>query len=144
MPFQKGNTYWKQHVGKKLSSDHIEKLKKAHTGKKLTKEHAENISKSLKGRIITWNKKLSESAKGNKNADKGEEHVNWKGDDVGYGAIHSWVRRWKGKPSCCEVCGTKHTKRYEWANIDHQYRRVLEDYISMCVKCHKRYDRDNN
>lgn len=62
---------------------------------------------------------------------------------AGYRAIHLWVEIWKGKPSKCESCGTESAKRFEWANIDHKYRRVLDDYIRMCTKCHRKYDRIN-
>ena len=62
--------------------------------------------------------------------------------ESGYTAIHDWIRRWKGKPSKCEVCGTTSAKKFEWANVDHQYRRVLEDYLRMCTKCHRKYDNE--
>lgn len=75
---------------------------------------------------------------------KGEKNYLWKGENVGYSysGLHLWVSRWKGKPSLCEFCGTITAKKYEWANIDHKYRRVLEDYIRMCTPCHRKYDRD--
>lgn len=64
-------------------------------------------------------------------------------DNPRYSAIHKWVRKWKGKPACCENCG-KDDCRLEWANIDHSYKRVLEDYIALCISCHKAYDKENN
>lgn len=63
--------------------------------------------------------------------------------DAGYSAIHKWVRRWKGKPDTCENCGRTNC-RIEWANKDHLYERILEDYIALCVPCHKRFDKENN
>lgn len=74
----------------------------------------------------------------------GENHYKWKGDNGGYDAMHKWVQKWKGRPNKCEVCGTEKEKYYDWANIDHKYRRVLEDYIRMCRVCHKRYDYGNH
>jgi hypothetical protein len=71
---------------------------------------------------------------------KGKDNPNWLGDSVGYFALHEWVRKWKGKPQVCESCGTTEAKKYEWANVDHKYRRVLDDYIQMCTKCHRKYD----
>lgn len=68
----------------------------------------------------------------------------WKGDRAGRSAMHKWVQLIKGKPNKCESCGATETRRYEWANIDHQYRRVLEDYIRMCRSCHRTYDIKNN
>jgi len=71
----------------------------------------------------------------------GAEHPMWAGDDAKYAAIHAWVRRYKGTPSSCEHCGRK-SGRLQWANKDHEYRRLLEDYIRLCAKCHYRYDVD--
>lgn len=39
----------------------------------------------------------------------------------------------------CSDCGE--AKKTQWANVDHTYRRVLEDYIELCAKCHRLYDR---
>jgi hypothetical protein len=60
----------------------------------------------------------------------------------GYRSLHSWVARWKGKPNACEKCGKTGLKGQiiGWANIDHKYRRVLDDYIRLCAKCHGEYD----
>ena len=46
----------------------------------------------------------------------------------------------------CEMCGKSGLKgrQIQWANIDHKYRRVLDDYIHMCAKCHGEYDRIHN
>lgn len=74
----------------------------------------------------------------------GENNYNWKGDRVGNTAVHTWVKKWKGVPTKCEVCGTTKAKKFEWANIDHRYRRVLDDYTRMCTKCHRNYDYGNH
>ncbi len=85
----------------------------------------------------------------------GEKHYAWKGKKVGYFALHTWICRKKGKPTKCENPDCIYPrkdghgrimiapKKFHWANIDHKYRRVLSDYISLCVPCHKRYDLDN-
>ena len=79
-------------------------------------------------------------------AASGENSYAWKGDNATYGSIHDWVDRWKGKPDTCEMCGTSGLTKQQihWANIDHEYRRVLDDYIRLCVSCHRYYDIDNN
>lgn len=65
----------------------------------------------------------------------------WKGAKVQYGGLHEWIVRRRGKPICCEMCGTKDpNEHYEWANINHEYRRDLNDYRRMCVPCHRIYD----
>lgn len=71
-----------------------------------------------------------------------DKHPEWKGEFASYSAVHHWVKRWKGKPIKCEHCGKK--KECQWANIDHNYRRNLDDFISLCVKCHSTYDKEFN
>jgi hypothetical protein len=70
----------------------------------------------------------------------GSNNHQWKGDDVGYGALHRWVYQTLGKPMKCEHCGTTTAKKFEWANKDHQYNRDKDDWIRLCTKCHRRYD----
>lgn len=74
---------------------------------------------------------------------KGEDHHGWKGENAGYNSIHRWVDREKGSPKKCEHCGTESAKAYDWANIDHKYKRNLDDYIRLCRSCHRRYDYEN-
>ncbi|HDO20197.1 MAG TPA: hypothetical protein ENG81_01560 [Candidatus Bathyarchaeota archaeon] len=89
-----------------------------------------------------WKKKISERMKGNTLAPTEEKSPQWRGDNAGMAAMHDWVKRWKGRPNHCEMCGITTAKRYDWANVDHTYKRVLDDYIRMCVSCHRKYDRD--
>lgn len=70
----------------------------------------------------------------------GINHHNWKGDKVGYTSLHSWVRRQLGSPNKCEMCGKTESKKFEWANISHEYKRDLLDWIRLCTKCHRHYD----
>lgn len=72
---------------------------------------------------------------------KGEDNYFWKGEKAGYSSKHKWVGKNKQKKHKCEHCGTEVAKRYEWANIDHKYRRKIEDYIELCCSCHYKYDR---
>jgi len=67
---------------------------------------------------------------------KGENNFQWKGDDVGYFALHSWVYRNLGKAKDCKRCG-KIKKRYVWHNISGEYKRDLSDWKSVCDTCHK-------
>jgi hypothetical protein len=69
----------------------------------------------------------------------GDSNAKWLGDKVGYHGLHTWVKRKKGKAVVCFECGS--TKSTEWANISHEYKRVINDWISLCHKCHIRYDR---
>jgi hypothetical protein len=70
----------------------------------------------------------------------GDDNPSWKGDNVKYCSLHQWLVRKKGKPSKCEHCGTTDIRRYQWANIDHKYRRNVDDFIRLCIPCHKKYD----
>lgn len=89
-------------------------------------------------RGATWNKGIHAPQL------QGKNHGEWKGEKAGYVTIHVWVRRWKGKPTNCEQCGKLKTTPHsiQWANKDHKYRRKLEDYMALCVKCHRAWDKN--
>ena len=98
----------------------------------------------------SWNKGLIGWRKGEKHPwmPHGEEHWSYKGEGVGYGGLHIWVRKNLGSASKCVHCGLTEIpegmKRYfQWANKSHQYKRDLNDWIELCVKCHKAYDKAN-
>lgn len=99
------------------------------------------------GVMKAWNKGIKGSVKPNSGSfttDKtiGELNINWKGNDVGYFALHAWVNRKLGKAKTCEYCGTNNS-RVEWANKSHQYKRTTNDWIQLCKKCHYEYDKQN-
>lgn len=68
----------------------------------------------------------------------GVRHPLWKGDDAGYSAIHSWVRRNKPKSAFCEVCKVKSPQ--DIANISQLYKRDINDYEWLCRRCHMTKD----
>ncbi len=71
----------------------------------------------------------------------GDQHFAWKGDEVGYFALHTWVQRHKGLPQDCEDCGATDSDRsYDWANISGEYRRDLDDFMRLCRSCHRKFD----
>lgn len=117
-------------------------MKKIHgnVGRKHTEEWKEKMSKRNSGKNNPfYSKKHSK-----KTLEKitGENHHSWKGDNASYKAIHNWVHLHKGKPKKCEHCGRNDmpASNYEWANIDHKYKRKIEDWIRLCPKCHSDYD----
>lgn len=73
---------------------------------------------------------------------RGTSHIGWKGDAVGYAGLHKWIGRKLGKPSLCEHCHTTEG-RFEWANKSQEYKRDLDDWLRLCVKCHRNYDSDS-
>jgi len=70
---------------------------------------------------------------------KGFKPHNWKENGVKMCALHQWVYHHKGRPLKCIDCGTS-SKKLQWSNIDHKYRRILDDYVARCSSCHKIYD----
>jgi len=128
--------------GKKLgpNPEHSKRMKgRPSWNKGLTKEDHPSISKMgfqkghecFKGSEKGWVKK----------GDIEEKGLNWKGDNVGIDGVHKWVVKYKGKVKeyKCIDCGKQ---GYHWSNIDHKYKRDLDDYIPRCSKCHKKYDKN--
>lgn len=69
---------------------------------------------------------------------KGEHTPRWKGDDVGYIALHNWAHKHVGLGSTCEKCGS--IFRLEMSNRSGQYKRDITDWWTLCKKCHTEYD----
>jgi hypothetical protein len=97
-------------------------------GFKMSEETKKRVSESKKGKIPS------------------EQNFFWKGENAKYGARHMWIILHKGKPNHCSFCGKTELRprQYNWANIDHKYRRNLDDYIRLCASCHQKYDIENN
>ncbi len=73
-----------------------------------------------------------------------EKNGMWKGENVGYFALHNWVRRRLSKPDCCEECGKK-TNKLDLTNRSGRYLRQLDDWEYRCRACHMTEDeRINN
>lgn len=70
----------------------------------------------------------------------GINNPNWKGNNVGYGALHTWVKRSFGNPPFCEKCKVSNRQMYHWANVSGSYLRDREDWLRLCVPCHKNFD----
>lgn len=123
-------------------------------------EHKQRISNTLKGRKLSLEirKKISLGLKNvydsgiRKNKGKpGNQYPFWKGDDVGYGGVHDWIRKHFGraKDYPCMFCNntrkgkkTKKTSaRMEWANLDGKYTRDLSKWTTLCQVCHWEYDK---
>jgi hypothetical protein len=70
----------------------------------------------------------------------GKLNKKWKGDDAGYEAKHMWASKWFGRPQFCEHCKTSANRMYHWANISGEYKRDRNDWVRLCVPCHKKMD----
>ena len=126
--------------------------------KPLAEKHKQNISLALKGKNVgenngmfgkshskKWKQRMSKVHKKLGTTPphpKDENHPRWKGDGVGYDALHSWIQRKLGKAQTCIICkGAKTpTKTFQWANISREYKRVLEDWVELCSSCHRIFD----
>ena len=73
----------------------------------------------------------------------GKENHQWKETGMSNTALHNWVRRYLGRPDICKHCGRSNLSGHaiNWANKSHEYKRDLEDWLRLCVKCHRAYDR---
>lgn len=111
-------------------------------GKTHSPEKWEEIKKKFKNRKHPkgmLGKKHTEETKYKMSQEKkGIKNINWKNENVGYGSLHSWVRREKGEPEACSLCGSN--KYVEWANISGEYKRDIDDFMALCAKCHRAYD----
>ena len=98
----------------------VEYARKCNLGRKVPKEQRKRISQ----------------------AQSEEKSSHWKGTNVGYSALHKWVKRQLGIPRYCAYCQKvkRSHRQYNWANISKTYKRELSDWIRLCASCHKLYD----
>lgn len=68
---------------------------------------------------------------------KGENHKDWKGDNVGYYGLHGYIKKHLPKPILCQRCNTK--KAIDLSS-NGKYTRELSDWEWLCRKCH--YEKD--
>lgn len=87
-------------------------------------------------------RKNPHEAKRIENLARGERNNKWKGDRVGYNALHAWVGRQLGKPKECSNCGftSDNGRQFHWANISGKYFRDLSDWERLCASCHFKKD----
>jgi len=71
----------------------------------------------------------------------GDKNPNWRGDGVGWSALHKWLRRNHPKRGVCSECDKK--GKTDWAFLRHPepYTRNANDYRELCRSCHIKFDR---
>ena len=106
--------------------------------RKLSNLHKLRIGLSSRGRKVS-----NQTREKIRKANSGENSYNWKGDKVGYRQLHAWVSKQLGTPKRCAFCKSKEKVRYHWANISKMYKRILSDWVRLCVSCHKKFDLKN-
>lgn len=128
--FEKGNSgYW---LGKHLPEEMKLKHSKAMKGRKASKELRTKLSESMKNRYKNgWINPMTGKVN--------EKHPRWKGNDIGYHGLHTWLSYKKGRPEICQHCGRE--DNLQWASIDSKYSRDLDEWLSLCISCHIRYDK---
>ena len=79
---------------------------------------------------------LRRSTKGKVNI--AEKNGNWKGDKVGYGGLHTWIRERLPKPKTCEIC--HRNLPLDLSNKTGVYNRGLKNWEWLCRRCHMERD----
>ena len=67
-----------------------------------------------------------------------EKNPMWKGDAVGRGALHTWIRKRKPRLPFCEECKQPKT----WLDLANKgtYDRNLKNWEWLCRRCHMTKD----
>ena len=98
-----------------------------------------------KDNFETENKKsFSNHARSHKRTTKGKtcnvgaSNGMWRGDKVGYGALHDYIKCYLPKPEFCQNCFKK--KAFDLANKSGEYKRNLLDWWWLCRLCHMTLD----
>lgn len=68
-----------------------------------------------------------------------ENNPMWKGDNVGFYALHEWIKSRLPKTKLCQICNFK--PPYDLANVSGKYLRDLTDWQWLCRKCHMESDK---
>ena len=79
-----------------------------------------------------------ETCKKIKDSKIGDKNPAWKGDDVGYRQLHTWIVEHIPKPDVCPNCGLN--KKLDAHNVTGKYLRDESDWIFLCRKCHDNVD----
>jgi len=60
-----------------------------------------------------------------------------------YKALHHLIGKKLGKSKKCWGCGfeSENSRQFQWANIDHEYTNKEKDWIRLCGRCHRYYDK---
>lgn len=130
------------HQGKVMSQDARAKMSAAVIGKPKSIETRQRMSESAKHRPESHIAKIVAAISGSLN-------YGWTGDSASYRAVHKRLVKERGLADHCKHCGTYvDGKRFQWAYTGegHDSRKLafsanLDEYIQLCVPCHKRFDR---
>lgn len=57
-----------------------------------------------------------------------------------YANLHQKLVRIYGNAPCCVFCDGSKSSNFEWANATGTYNDMLENYLPLCVSCHRKFD----
>lgn len=117
----------------------IEKVRKLYLNNMTQTEIAKKLDVTQKVIFNVMKRNNIKTRKAAPRNQKGDKNNNWKAGYATYSALHIRVEIERGKPNKCEDCGTKKSKKFEWANINGNYNDV-QDYKRLCICCHKAFD----
>jgi hypothetical protein len=98
-------------------------------------------SRECKGKS-TIGLRVSQETEFKKGENLAEKHKFWKGDKVGYMALHKWIHNNWGKAGQCFRCRVLN-KKYQWANVTGVYDRNKKNWEQLCLSCHRKEDIKN-
>ena len=134
--------------GAKHSAETRERMSKSALGKRLSKETRQKLSRIAKergfGKWMNGKKHSDETIEKMRHVHSGPTNYLWKGELASIASKHNWLYRKYGKASRCEKCAVQNAPLYEWANVSGKYRRDRNDYIQLCVPCHRKMDDNVN
>ena len=70
------------------------------------------------------------------------KYRSWSGTNSDYRNLHRWVENQLGKPDKCSSCNKNglYGHSIHWANENGKYNKTKNDWIRLCVSCHRKYD----
>ena len=144
--FKKGSKPWnkdKKGIHLSKASEFKKGMTPHNKGISMTEKQKEHLRKTNRGkRFSPKTEFISEQLKGEKN-------YKWKGDEVGYWGVHTWIQRTLGKAKECKnrtkqyfsfKCSKK-SFNFDWANKSRTYKREVSDWVELCHSCHLKADK---
>lgn len=88
--------------------------------------------------ICFWGRDMTDAFREMGLKRRSENNPNWKGNDVGYTALHAWIKRRFKKSELCNKC--RGNIPMDLANISGKYLRDVNDWEWLCRRCHMMSD----
>lgn len=100
-------------------------------GSRLSSDHKSAISKAHLSRAASTADERAVARKA------------WKRNAPGYDSLHHWVIRQLGQPTTCSHCKQSDLSGADihWANVSGEYKKEVDDWVRLCVTCHKTFDK---